>query len=72
MAPGRRAGGQPGHQVHPAEPARPAGHLARRLASLARVLGISWLVEWFGLGLIIFARIMRVSADMRADLVGTV
>jgi hypothetical protein len=29
-------------------------------------------VEWFGLGLIIFARIMRVSARMRADLEGTV
>jgi hypothetical protein len=29
-------------------------------------------VEWFGLGLIISARIMRVSAGMRADLEGTV
>ncbi len=29
-------------------------------------------VEWFGLGLVIFARIMRVSAGMRADLEGTV
>jgi hypothetical protein len=34
--------------------------------------GISWPVFWFGLGLIIFARIMRVSAGMRADLEGTV
>jgi hypothetical protein len=34
--------------------------------------GVSWPVEWFGLGLIIFARVMRVSADMRADLEGTV
>jgi hypothetical protein len=34
--------------------------------------GWSWPVEWFGLGLIIFARIMRVSASMRADLEGTV
>jgi hypothetical protein len=34
--------------------------------------GVSWPVVWFGLGLIIFARIMRVSADMRADLEGTV
>jgi hypothetical protein len=34
--------------------------------------GPSWPVEWFGLGLIIFARIMRVSAGMRADLEGTV
>jgi hypothetical protein len=34
--------------------------------------GVSWPVEWFGLGLIIFARIMRVSAGMRADLEGTV
>jgi len=34
--------------------------------------GISWPVVWFGLGLIIFARIMRVSAGMRADLEGTV
>jgi len=32
----------------------------------------SWPVEWFGLGLIIFARVMRVSAGMRADLEGTV
>jgi hypothetical protein len=34
--------------------------------------GWSWPVEWFGLGLIVFARIMRVSAGMRADLEGTV
>ena len=34
--------------------------------------GWSWPVEWFGLGLVIFARIMRVSAGMRADLEGTV
>jgi hypothetical protein len=34
--------------------------------------GISWPVFWFGLGLIIFARIMRASAGMRADLEGTV
>jgi hypothetical protein len=27
---------------------------------------------WFGLGLIVFARIMRISAEMRADLEGTV
>ena len=34
--------------------------------------GVSWPVVWFGLGLIIFARIMRVSAGMHADLEGTV
>ncbi len=34
--------------------------------------GVSWTVVWFGLGLVIFARIMRVSAGMRADLEGTV
>jgi len=34
--------------------------------------GWSWPVEWFGLGLIIFARIMRVSVGRRADLEGTV
>ena len=33
---------------------------------------VSWPVAWFGLGLIIFARIMRISAVMRADLEGTV
>ena len=33
---------------------------------------VSWPVFWFGLGLIIFARIMRISASMRADLEGTV
>jgi hypothetical protein len=33
---------------------------------------VSWPVFWFGLGLIIFARIMRISAGMRADLEGTV
>jgi hypothetical protein len=33
---------------------------------------VSWPVFWFGLGLIIFARIMGVSAGMRADLEGTV
>jgi hypothetical protein len=33
---------------------------------------VSWPVVWFGLGLIIFARIMRISAGMRADLEGTV
>jgi len=34
--------------------------------------GVSWPVAWFGLGLIIFARVMRISAGMRADLEGTV
>jgi hypothetical protein len=34
--------------------------------------GVSWPAAWFGLGLIIFARIMRISAGMRADLEGTV
>ena len=34
--------------------------------------GWSWPVAWFGLGLIIFARVMRISAGMRADLEGTV
>jgi hypothetical protein len=34
--------------------------------------GMSWPVVWFGLGLVIFARIMRTSAGMRADLEGTV
>jgi len=34
--------------------------------------GVSLPVFWFGLALIIFARIMRVSAGMRADLEGTV
>ena len=33
---------------------------------------VSWPVFWFGLGLIIFARIMRIGAEMRADLEGTV
>jgi hypothetical protein len=33
---------------------------------------VSWPVFWFGLGLIIFARIMRAGAAMRADLEGTV
>ena len=33
---------------------------------------VSWPVFWFGLGLVIFARIMRTSASMRADLEGTV
>jgi hypothetical protein len=33
---------------------------------------VSWPTFWFGLGLIIFARFMRVSAEMRADLEGTV
>jgi hypothetical protein len=32
----------------------------------------SWPDLWFGLGLIVFARIMRTSASMRADLEGTV
>jgi hypothetical protein len=36
------------------------------------IWGVSWPVFWFSLGLIIFARIMRVSAGMRADLEGTV
>ena len=38
----------------------------------ATAWSVSWPVFWFGLGLIIFARIMRVSAGMRADLEGTV
>jgi hypothetical protein len=33
---------------------------------------VSWPVVWFGLGLVIFARVMRISAGMRADLEGTV
>jgi len=34
--------------------------------------GVSWPAFWVGLGLIIFARVMRISAGMRADLEGTV
>jgi len=61
-----------------------AGAAARlNLLSLLVTWHVDWLhwpaswsewgtVEWFGLGLIIFARIMRVSAGMRADLEGTV
>jgi hypothetical protein len=33
---------------------------------------VSWPVVWFGLGLVIFARVMRIGAGMRADLEGTV
>ena len=33
---------------------------------------VSWPVAWIGLGLIIFAGIMRIGAGMRADLEGTV
>ena len=33
---------------------------------------VSWPVVFIGLGLIIFARVMRISAGMRADLEGTV
>jgi hypothetical protein len=33
---------------------------------------VSWPVFWFGLGLIVFARVMRAGAVMRADLEGTV
>lgn len=33
---------------------------------------VSWPVFWFGLGLVIFARIMRTSAGMRAGFEGTV
>ncbi len=33
---------------------------------------VDWPVAWTGLGLIIFARIMRIGAGMRADLEGTV
>jgi hypothetical protein len=33
---------------------------------------VSWPVAWFGLGLVIFARVMRIGAGMRADLEGTV
>src|SRR3984885_8814407 len=40
VAAGRRAAGQPGPRVRPAEPAQPAGHLACRLGPLARVLGM--------------------------------
>jgi hypothetical protein len=61
-----------------------AGGFARlHLLSLLVTWHVDWLhwpaswggwgtVEWFGLGLIIFARITRVSAGMRADLEGTV
>lgn len=33
---------------------------------------VSWPVVWIGLGLITFARVMRIGAGMRADLEGTV
>jgi Protein of unknown function (DUF2975) len=33
---------------------------------------VAWPVAWIGLGLVVFARIMRIGADMRADLEGTV
>jgi len=33
---------------------------------------VSWPVVWFGVGLLIFARIMRAGAAMRADIEGTV
>jgi hypothetical protein len=33
---------------------------------------VDWPVVWIGLGLIAFARVMRIGADMRADLEGTV
>jgi hypothetical protein len=33
---------------------------------------VSWPVAWIGAGLIIFARVMRIGAGMRADLEGTV
>ena len=33
---------------------------------------VSWPVAWTGLGLIVFARVMRIGAGMRADLEGTV
>jgi Protein of unknown function (DUF2975) len=33
---------------------------------------VSWPVAWIGLGLIVFASIMRTGAEMRADLEGTV
>ncbi|HUB37424.1 MAG TPA: hypothetical protein VMA72_01090 [Streptosporangiaceae bacterium] len=33
---------------------------------------VSWPVAWIGLGLIVFARVMRIGAGMRADLQGTV
>jgi hypothetical protein len=33
---------------------------------------VSWPVVWTGLGLIVFARVMRIGAAMRADLEGTV
>jgi hypothetical protein len=33
---------------------------------------VSWPVAWIGLGLILFARLMRIGAGMRADLEGTV
>jgi hypothetical protein len=33
---------------------------------------VSWPVGWIGLGLIVFAWVMRAAADMRADLEGTV
>jgi hypothetical protein len=33
---------------------------------------VSWPVVWIGLGLIVFARVLRIGAGMRADLEGTV
>jgi len=67
-----RQGGHRGRSVRPGEPAGPAGHPARRLGSVGRGLVLVVAGRLFGLGLIIFARVMRVSAGMRADLEGTV
>jgi hypothetical protein len=33
---------------------------------------VSWSVAWIAVGLIVFARIMRIGVEMRADLEGTV
>ena len=72
VAAGRRPRGDRSPGVRPREPPQRAGHRSRRLGAWPAAWSVSWPVFWFGLGLIIFARIMRVSAGMRADLEGTV
>ena len=83
--PGRPAAADPRLVAAGRRPGRHPGRAFARLNLLGQLVtwnvdwgqwpvawSVSWPVVWIGLGLIIFARVMRIGAGMRADLEGTV
>jgi hypothetical protein len=83
--PGKPAAGPPGGLLVPAGLVATVTEAFARMNLLGQLVtwnvdwgqwpvawSVSWPVAWIGLGLIIFARVTRIGAGMRADLEGTV